>query len=320
MDWSFSINALFATIPVYILVVVGFFARKREIISAPATTSLSKFSIDIAIPCFILYNMLRNDKLRDIGLSLSAMSVGAGSLILGIAVSLFMARFVLGLKVGTNLRTFGASTGVQNYGFFVLSVLLLLFDTNGADSQIMGVALVHNVGCDLMFWSLCFLLLAQGVPFSLKLFLKAPIIAVFVGLFCVWTHLNDFVPDFLMNAFYLIGCAAIPLSLMLFGAMLYESWSFESFNFKLVGFAVFLRMLLLPAIMLGFAYILPVAKELKYIIILQAAAPASMTTAVLAKYFSGDPKLSIHIIFATLVVALITLPICLAIGFNYIIL
>ncbi len=319
MDWSFSIKALLATIPVYLLVATGFFARKRNIIREDANTSLSKLTIDICIPCFILYNILKNDKLRDVGLALTSMSIGAMGLVIGLCVSLFIARYIMRLKIGTNLRTFSASAGVQNYGFFVLSILFLLFDTAGADSQIMGIALIHNVGCDLMFWSFCFLLVAEGMPFTLRIFLKAPILAVFFGLFCVWTHINELVPDTLMNTLYLIGNSAIPLSLILFGSMLYESWSFEGFDFKLVSLGVLIRMLVLPAIILGFAYILPVSKEMKYIMLLQSAAPSSMTVAVLAKYFEGNPKLAIHIIFATSIVALITLPFWLAIGFNFII-
>lgn len=313
MNWTFAAEALLATIPIYIIILSGFALRRFGFLKKESDSSFVRLSIDVCIPCFIFYNMLGNDKLKSVGLSLSCMSAGAIGLAVALAVSYFFAKYLLKLKVGDGLRTFAVTTATQNYGFFVLSMLFLLYPK---DNPYLGIALTHNVGCDLVFWSLCFLLLAKGVPFSIRLLLKGPVFAVFLALGIIWSGLNVYIPKFALNSLSMIGNASIPLNLIMFGCLLSDFWGFANINRKALSLAVLIRMFIMPAVFIAAAYILPIDHALKTVLVFEAVAPCGVTAAVLAKHFGGNPQMSVQITVATSLLALLVLPLWIVFGFK----
>ena len=178
----------------------------------------------------------------------------------------------------------------------------------------MGLVLTHNVGCDLVFWSLGVALLSPSVKFSPAILLKGPVLSVFVALFFIWTGLAGKIPDFALSSLKLLGGAAIPLNLFMFGTLIYDLFSRESFNAKIVGTAVCMRMALLPIAFILLATILPIDPSLKKLIAFQALSPCGVTAAVLAKHFGGYPQMAVQITIATLVVAPFTLPVWMWLG------
>jgi len=67
--------------------------------------------------------------------------------LLGIGVAYACAR-LLGLTVGTGLRTFALTTGIANYGYLPLPLMEAMF---GPESR--GILLVHNVGVEAAIWT-----------------------------------------------------------------------------------------------------------------------------------------------------------------------
>ena len=314
MDFSLALRALVAIIPVYLIIALGFALRGKGMIKSEADSSFMRFSIDVAIPCFILFNLLGNEKLSNLPFALSTIAMGfigmGGSLLIA-----WLAAKALGLKIGDGQRTFAVTTGANNYGFYIISLVMLLYPQN---RELIGVIITHNVGCDIVYWSIGFLLISQTGGFSIKMFLKGPIIAVAIGLALVWTGFADHVPAFVRNTLQIIGNCAIPLNLILFGCMLNDFWGFKGFNLKIISSAVFIRMLFLPAIFLSAAYFLPLDPLLKMLLVLQASVPCGVTSAVLAKHFAGHPMMSVQITIVTSLIAIVTLPLYLAFGLKLI--
>ena len=91
------------------------------------------------------------------------------------------------IKIGEGQRTFVVTTGIHNYGFFIIALVAILYPND--ENDFMGLVLTHNVGCDLVFWSLGVALLSPSVKFSPAILLKGPVLSVFVALFFIWTGL-----------------------------------------------------------------------------------------------------------------------------------
>ncbi len=305
---------MFAAIfPIYGIIGLGWLGRKLGWIKPEADSSIVKIAIEIALPCFILSSLLGNKRLENVGFSLSAISIGALGMLLGLLVSTLSGKLI-GLKVGDGLRTFIATVGVQNYGFFLIGLLAIAFPNGGGD--MMGILITHNVGCDLVYWSLCFLLLSNAKKVSFDFLKRGPMWSVFLALIFVWTGLADYVPDSARSFFKFAGGAAVPLNLLIFGTLLHDLLGKDGFSIKIISTAVLVRMFILPTFYIGIAALLPIDSSLKFLIMLQALAPCGIMSAVLAKHFGGYPKIAVQIVVATSLIAFVTLPLWAHIGYK----
>ena len=234
-------------------------------------------------------------------------------LLLGIAAAWLVAK-LLRMRIGTGLRTFTLTAGVQNYAFFVIPIIQMLF-TAGNDPTL-GILFVHNVGCELVVWSIGVIIIAGG-PGNLNMgvFFRGPLLAVIVGLALAWSGLGTYVAQPpLMKTFEMIGNCATPLCLILFGCSMRDLWHNMKWEPKPIICGLLTRLGLAPALLLLMAYFLPVDDYLKRVIIIQAAIPSAVIPVILAKRFGGHPDLGTQILLTTTVASFLTLPCWLALG------
>ena len=305
---------LAAIFPIYAMIGAGWFARKVAWIKPEADASLVKIAVELTLPCFILSNLLDNKKLESVGFSLATISAGAGGLAASLLISWLVGKLI-GLKVGDGLRTFSVTNATQNYGFFIIALVAILWNGGG---EITGVLITHNVGCDLVFWSVGYLLLSNAKRVSFDFLMRGPVWSVFIGLSLVWSGAAEYVPEFFKTFLKFAGAAAIPLNLMIFGALMCDMLGRDKIPWKIVISASLVRMGLLPALFIFAAWALPVDGVLKTILVLMALSPSGIMPAVLAKSFGGYPKIAVQIVLATSIIAVFTLPLYLAFGMSVI--
>ena len=296
-------SSLCAILPIYAVIASGSLARKLGWIKPEGDQTLMKVAVELTLPCFILYNLLGNEKLRSVSYSLSAIALGMFIIALGIFVSWLGAK-LLKLKVGDGLRTFVVTAGVQNYGFFVIALVAILFPER---PDIVGLMLTFNVGCDLVFWSLGFLLISNAKEISFGFLKKGPVWSVFLGLFLMWTGLDKCVGDSVKTFLHIMGGVAVPLNLMLFGTLIVDMFDVKKIVWKITGAGVLLRMFILPACFIAIAAAAPLDNSFKLLIVLQALTPSGVMSAVLAKHFGGHPKISVQITILSCIVSIFTL-------------
>ncbi len=307
--------AIGAIVPIYAMIFAGFLARKTRWLSPEADASFVRVSIDLTLPCFIIYNMLGNEELRSVAFSIKTIALGMCVVVVSLLVS-WIASKLLRLKVGSGERTFTVTTGTHNYGFFIIALVAILFSQDNPD--LLGLVLTHNVGCDLVFWSVGVFLLSGTKTLSPKIFMRGPVAAVFFSLILIWTGLGDFIPDCIINSLKWIGFAAIPLNLMMFGTLICDMLGNAKIQWKCVLSATAVRMLILPCIFFAAATFLPISTPLKALLALQTLPPCGVTAAVLSKSFGGKPDLSVQITLATCIAAVFTMPLWLCLCFKFI--
>ena len=117
-----------------------------------------------------------------------------------------------------------------------------------------------------------------------------------------------------MKTFEMLGAAAIPIALVVIGAGLVELLRKERFDWKVAIGSIVVRLALIPACLIGAAYLLPISLELKKVMVIQAAMPAAMFPIVLAKHYGGKPEVAVQVVVATTVACFITMPFVIIIG------
>lgn len=307
--------ALIATIPVYLIIACGWLSRRAQWVTPEMDSGFMRVAIDLCFPCFVLDKMLGNQLLKSPIYSLSAMGLGAGIFVISVAIALLVGKS-LKLKVGDGLRTFGLSAALQNYGFLVIPMIVVLY--NAPNDPTMGVLLTHNVGVEAALWTVGLIVMSEVNKFSFKLLMRGPIIAVVVGLFLVWTGFDSLVPQFLRVTFNMLGNCAIPLSIFLVGTCFYDLWGKSRWCKRIAVGSILTRCAILPALILALAYFLPIDVVLKRVLIFQAAVPSAILPIVLARHFGGQPSVAVEVVLCTTIASLITLPLWLSVGLNFV--
>ncbi len=114
-----------------------------------------------------------------------------------------------------------------------------------------------------------------------------------------------------------IGIGAFPLAIMMTGATIMDLVGTEKPSWKIVTAACVVRLAVMPVIIILCAKFIPMATELRQILLVQAAMPAALTPILLARLYGGRPSIAVQVVIATTVASIFTLPYIITFGIRY---
>jgi hypothetical protein len=309
-----SATVLSAVIPIFGLAAVGLLIRKLNWLTEEADHSLARVIVNLLLPCLILDSALGNPALSHPLNLMLAPALGFAAVALGIFVA-FAARPLHGLTDERQRRTFAVCVGMYNYGYVPLPLALLLFD-----KQTAGVLFLHIIGVEIAMWTLCVLVISGGTGFDWRKIVNGPLIAIVLAITLNALNWDAGVPVVVSTAVHWLGQCAIPMALMLIGAIVADHLhEFHSTRgWRVIGSSVLLRIVLLPMLFLLAAKYIPATVELKRVLILEAAMPAAVFPIVLSKHYGGDPPTAVRVVLGTTVVALVTIPLWIRFGMKFV--
>lgn len=302
-------TVLSAVIPVLGIAVLGLVVRKLEWLTEEADHSLLRLNINLLFPCLILDAALGNAALSRLGNLMLAPAVGFGTVALGLAVA-WGCRGWHGLSTPEARRTFAVTVGIYNYGYVPLPLALMLYGEETA-----GVLFVHNVGVEFAMWTLGVMIFTGGAVRDWRKIVNAPLVAIALALALNWLGLSGHVPGIVRTMLHWLGQCAIPMSLILIGAVVADYLGeFKRWGGREISVAVALRILLLPMFFLLLARYLPASVELKRVMVLEAAMPAAVFPIVMSRHYGGDPPTALRVVIGTSIVGLVTIPLWIRFG------
>jgi predicted permease len=104
---------------------------------------------------------------------------------------------------------------------------------------------------------------------------------------------------------------------MMTGATIMDLAVAEKPSWKIVTASCIVRLALAPAVIILCAKYIPMAVELKQILVVQAAMPAALGPILIARMYDGRPAVAVQIVVATTVVSLFTLPYIITFGIRF---
>jgi len=296
------ITAILAVLPVYILIIGGAIMRKTGILKREHDAGIMHVIFSVMLPCFILDRTLGAEVLRNFQVLATGAGLGFSMIIIGIGLG-YVAGKMIGLTHGTGIRTFSLAAGCQNFGFTAVPVVEILWG-----SSAVALLFVHNLGVEVAIWSVGVMLMSGegGIPWNRLV--NGPIIAVAIGLTLVALGVDDKVTGPIRTAMSMIGIGAFPLAIVITGATIMDLVGTEKPSWKIIVASCLVRLFIAPAVIILCAKFIPMAVELKQILVVQAAMPAALVPILLARLYGGRPAVAVQIVVATTVVSIFTLP------------
>ncbi len=312
------LTVLTAVVPVFAIMGIGLWLRRRDWLSADADASLMRVTINLLLPALIFDSVLGNAALRRPENLLLPPLVGFSMVVVGIAVAWAFAS-AAGRRTKTELRTFAFLTGLQNYGYLTIPLCITLFDPGTT-----GVLFVHNVGPETALWTLGVTLLSGRRPAGgWKKILNAPLAALllalalnFLGLFFAPPAPGLVAGKMILTVIHWLGQSAIPLALLLIGAIVADHLDDARGGsaVRVVTVAALVRLGVMPVLFLLLAKFLPCSIELKRVLILQGAMPSAVLPIVLTKHYGGDARTALQVVLGTSLLGLVTIPLWIRFG------
>ena len=304
------LDLLSAVAPVFVVIVAGYLIRRAGWLSAEADASLLRVVVNLLYPCLILHTFLGNSAVANPANLVLAPAVGFAGVALGYGLAWYLSPF-FGIHDLRQRRAFAFTAGIGNYGYIALPLVQKLFGETAA-----GVVFLHNVGVEAALWTVGIMLLTGTSPRAgwRKIF-NVPLGAILIALTLNFLHARTWLPDFMVSAVRSLGAAAIPMGLVLTGAIFADQIRETDAPVPAgVGWgSCLLRLGLLPVLMLSVARWLP-STELREVLVVQAAMPSAVVPVILCRYHGADAPTSLRVVMATSALGLLTIPLWLHIG------
>ena len=294
-----------AVIPVFLTIGAGMFLRWRNWLTEEADASLLRVDINLLVPCFFFSSLLGNEAFHDSRNIVIPPALGFGTVAMGVLVG-WILKSVSGIREEAGRRTYAYSVGVFNYGFVPIPLTLLLFDRST-----LGVLIVFNVGVEIALWSLGIWILSGSRGKELwKRILNMPLITIVVTLLLNAVNGRAWMPEAVMTTAQTIGQCAIPMGMILIGAVMadYLVKFREALGIRIMASASVLRLALIPALMVGVAKVFPFTKEMQRVLAIQAAMPAAIFPILMSRIYGGDTTVALRIVLGTSALGIVTIP------------
>ncbi|NDB77460.1 MAG: AEC family transporter, partial [Verrucomicrobia bacterium] len=125
--------------------------------------------------------------------------------------------------------------------------------------------------------------------------------------------------EFVKITAHMLGACAIPMGLVLIGAMIADHLAeFHSEQgWRVMATSCLLRLGVIPLLFLLLAKLLPCSVELKRVIMLQAAMPSAVFAILAARHFGGDGPTALRVVIATSAVSFVTIPLWIRAGMKW---
>ncbi len=297
MDYFLQLLGTQMILFVYIL--VGMYARKKDIITKENQQKIIDLILKILLPCMIFSSY-------DQKITLEVIKKAA--FIMAIAFSICIAAIYLGKLL---YRKYPYEKGsIMKYGTIV------------NNSGFAGLPICSEIFGDIGLFYASFFLIPNRIfmwTAGISLFertdrrtkwknvlLNPNIIAVELGL--LFSILSIKLPGFISYAIDNIGGAVSPLSMMVVGAILADV-KFRTIFDKSVFYMASIRLVVLPLLTLGIVTLFQLDPTISGVALVLTSMPVGTTTALLAAKYHADVDFASKCVFVTTMLSLITVPI-----------
>ena len=311
------LSIFFRLLSIFLMIGIGWIARRRDIISADTTRSLSRLLTYYFYPALIFTSMTRHFNADSLAANWQLPAGTFAIMLIGFTIGLLVERLLTDPHSPQG-HAFLFQCTINNYSFLPMPLVLMLWGEPGVAGLIFSA-----MGPELAIWTLGIYALS-GRQLNLESFrqlLNAPLITM-VATLC-FIFLRDQIPaasaafasrptvveltDAISSSLTLLGGATIPLAMMVAGSRMAGLRSHHLFSRIQIALAL-LRLVIIPAVAIGLMALLPLAGDTRRILTLVAVMPVAITSVVLCELYNGDSDFAASSVLITHLLCLVTVP------------
>lgn len=299
---------------VFLVIGVGAACRSARWLTAEADRSLANLTANILLPAYFIHQFSKSEEIGSISTAWQPPLFGFLSTAAGLGIAFLFARTCgrwCGLTKDSSQRAFALCAGICNYGYIPLPLSEQFYETAVID------LILHNVGVTVALWSVGIAIISgSGGNGWKKTLISPPLWAVMFSILLSSMGWAQSIPAPAATAISTLGSCAIPMGLLLSGAIIVDfirdqSWLAEP---RVILAGIGIRQLLLPVLMLGVGGLVVQSPDLRTVVMLQAAMPAAVFPIILTKLYGRDTETALRVVLWTSVAGIILIPTWLAIG------
>ena len=278
----------------FILILIGYFIRYRNLIDKSFTSKLSNLVLSIFLPALIINSMQINFEPSIINKII-------------IIILLSFITYLISYLIAYSLKFIGVyqyAVMFSNVGFMGYPVVQSIF---GSDA--LFYASIFNLPFNLLIMTLGVYLLCRGnknYDFSIKSFVNPVIVSILIGFILFIFRIK--LPVFINDTLELLGDLTTPLSMLIIGSMLCESPAKECFFNKKLYLIVFIRLLFIPACIYFILKGIVNDKLLLSIPVILTSMPIATNAAIMANKYKANESLASQLVFLSALLSIITIP------------
>jgi predicted permease len=292
-------------LPVFLVLAAGYTLRRLGVFTEEGDRSLLGVLVKLFIPCLALDVIVGNEALARPSNWIVPPLIGFTIAAIGYGVCFVFGKIFL--RESGAARTFASVAGLQNYSYIPLTLCQALFDR-----EVVGVLFAFGLGVDVAMWTLGVGLLPgqRSENKWRRILLNPPTLAVASAMVLNAAGAGICFPGALDSALHMLGLCAVPTGLIVSGAVLADHMKpgILRTGWGITALGIFLRLGLLPVMILAAAFGLPFDASLKKVLVIQSAMPAAVFPLVLAKMHGGDMPVALRVVLGTMIVSLATIP------------
>lgn len=298
---NYSIRVIQKIIVLFIAMIAGYICKKSKILDSKSTKSLSNMLTYITNPCLILCSL-------QMEYSTDTLKVAGCVFVLSIIIHSVMAVVSHFIFIKNNdhrsRSVYSFALTYANCGYMGYPIMMAIF----GDEKGLFYGVIFTTVFNLFNWTHGIIVMnpEKGkLPWK-KLIYNPALISVIVSMILFLT--KTMLPATIKEGVSMLGNMTFPLSMIIIGSLLADMKIIKILSKGSVYLFSFLKLLIVPAVMLLAAKLLNLPEFIAITGITMCASPSAANTAVLAEVYDNDSALAARLVGVTTLFCLVTMP------------
>ena len=292
-----------SVISLFLIMLVGVYGSKRNIITPEVNKALINILIEIALPFMILASFIFT---YDETIKFNVLKTFIYSPIAYIIIAVISAFLLIPIKKDKR-RILHFSNIFTNTGYIGFPILNAMY---GAEAVIYGS--VFNMFFVIFLWTYGIFLFTGSIEKDnlkkelLKILFNPSILAVALGMIIM--IFDIVIPELLLNTIRSVGNITGPLSMIIVGATLAKVEFKKSLKDPSIYYGMATRLIIIPLVIYLISILIGDRGIVSNAVIVMSAMPAASMTSILAENYELEAEYAATMVLMTTVFALLTIP------------
>lgn len=306
-------NVLDQSIILFLLIVIGFITRKKNIITDETIKGFSEFMLKVTLPLFIIISMDKDFSKDKIVFSGLILFISIFTYIFKILLSKVFVKRINALDVEKNV--YRCLIIFSNAGFMGFPIAYTIYGDDG-----IFYAAMLNIAYNISIWTIGARLLnvegANQEDGLKKLIFNPGIFSVFIGLILFVTPLT--LPRLLYEPMNMVGNMTTPMAMIVVGGILGATKIGSAFKNKNLIIVSLIRLIFIPIFILLLLLPFNLPKIVLGITVIIDAMPCAANVAIFSRKYGSDYSLASQGVFLSTLMNIVTTPFILYIFIKFV--